>query len=452
MSPSVPIRRLGKYANYLVVLILVLLPFHAVFTTWAGSNFGHIDLFRIWKELLMVPLGVVAAYIVYKDPGTQKEMRQSWLAKLILIYTAIFVAYAGVAFARNWVTPEAIAFSVVTNLRFVWFLLIVWAISRVDSLIIHEWQKILFAPAALVVMFGLLQRFVLEPDFLRHFGYGPDTIPAVQTVDNKIEYRRIQSTLRGANPLGAYLVVIMTATVARLRRHKWLALFLAASAVLLFYTYSRSAWIGLAVSLAVFGWLQLGSRRGRRVMVVSLGLAVIVAAGLTWQLRTNDTLQNTLFHSDENSTSATSSNEARTSALTTAAVEVVRHPMGWGPGTAGPASFRNQLANPRIGENYYLQIFQEVGVIGGVLFIAILVVLVRDLLQRKRYVLAQVLIATFAGLAVINLISHAWADDTLSMLWWGMAGAAMAFPAILPKELKHEQKTKSQQKTKTAVV
>lgn len=452
MSPSVSIRRLGKYANYLVALILVLLPFHAVFTTWAGSNFGYIDAFRIWKELLMVPLGLVAAYIVWRDSGTWQELRSSWLAKAILIYTVLFVVYAAWAFGTNRVSPVAVAFSLVTNLRFVWFFLIVWIISRVDSFIIHEWQKILFAPAGVVVLFGLLQRFVLPPDVLRHVGYGPNTIPAVQTIDNKIEYQRIQATLRGANPLGAYLLFVITATVARIKRHKWLAIFLAATSVVLFYSYSRSAWIGLVVALAVFAWLQLATRRGRQIMVLSLLLAGLVTVGLTWQLQNNDTLQNTLFHSDENSTSQQSSNQARSNALTTAAQEVVRQPLGQGPGSAGPASFRNEVSPPRIAENYYLQIGQEVGIVGLAVFLLILVLVARNLLQRRRYVLAQILLASLAGLTVVNVLSHAWTDDTISLLWWGFAGAVMALPAILPKELKDEQKTKNIKKHKSQAI
>jgi hypothetical protein len=30
------------------------------------------------------------------------------------------------------------------------------------------------------------------------------------------------------------------------------------------------------------------------------------------------------------------------------------------------------------------------------------------------------------------MLSHAWADDTISLLWWGLAGVAVA-RLILPK-------------------
>lgn len=442
ISPAM--RRLATIANYGVAVVLVLLPFHALFTTWAGSNFGYLDVFRIWKELIMVVMGLAAAYLLYRDSLFRQQLGRSWMVRLILIYTALFAGYAMWAMTTDRASAPAVAFSLVTNLRFIWFFLIVWVFSRYDALIVQEWQKLLFIPAGLVVLFGLLQRYVLPMDFLRHFGYGPDTIPAVQTIDEKVEYRRIQSTLRGANPLGAYLMLIMTAVVARLRRHRWLILFFAVCSVVLFFTYSRSAWIGLFVSLAVLGWLQLSSRRGKQVMIASFVLAILVGGFALWHLQDHDTVQNTLFHSDEYSQSAQSSNEARSNALTGGVKDIVSHPLGGGPGTAGPASFRNTEATPRIAENYFLQIGQEVGIAGLIILLIIMFAVARNLWKRRRYVQAQVLLATFCGITVINFLSHAWTDDTLSLLWWGLAGAMMSLPAILRKEITHDTKTKNQ--------
>jgi hypothetical protein len=42
--------------------------------------------------------------------------------------------------------------------------------------------------------------------------------------------------------------------------------------------------------------------------------------------------------------------------------------------------------------------------------------------------LALVLFASFIGISFVNLLSHAWTDDTIAYIWWGLAGAAMALP------------------------
>jgi hypothetical protein len=55
-------------------------------------------------------------------------------------------------------------------------------------------------------------------------------------------------------------------------------------------------------------------------------------------------------------------------------------------------------------------------------------------------------LASLIGISVINLVSHAWMDDTLSLLWWGLAGIALA-PAII-KGKHYEKQTKSEKVAK----
>src|SRR5690606_10163189 len=115
--------------------------------------------------------------------------------------------------------------------------------------------------------FGLLQAFVLPHDFLRHFGYGPGTIPAYATVNNDSDYYRVFSTLRGANPLGAYLLIpisVLTVLMVGAKRNWRQAALLAGSFVVLFFTYSRSAWIGVVLTIGTILALSLRSQKARR--------------------------------------------------------------------------------------------------------------------------------------------------------------------------------------------
>ena len=66
-------------------------------------------------------------------------------------------------------------------------------------------------------------------------------------------------------------------------------------------------------------------------------------------------------------------------------------------------------------------------IIGGVAYL---------LWSHRSDPLALSLFASLIGLTVINLLSHAWADDTLAYLWWGFAGVAMAPRAILADRVK----------------
>jgi O-antigen ligase len=219
----------------------------------------------------------------------------------------------------------------------------------------------------------------------------------------------------------------MTAALGAVRRHASLWWLLGASSLVLLFTYSRSAWLGAIVALALLVWYFLPNSLRKMALLLAV-VAVLAGAGGISQLRHNDTVQNTVFHSDENSAAYVSSNAARSSAMTEGLREVWQQPFGRGPGTAGPASYRNFSA-PRIAENYYIQLAQEVGVVGLALFVAINLLLVNELWRRRRDPLALVLLASLVGITLVNMLSHAWADDTLAVLWWGLAGVAMSLPA-----------------------
>jgi hypothetical protein len=430
--------KLAQKISWIVAAVLVFLPFHALFTTWLGSNFGRLDAWRIWKELVIVVLAVLAIWLAWTDKYIRKWLKTNWLPRLILIYTLLYIGTGIWALAVGNVNSSALIYSLLSNLRFLGFFMIALTAATKSEFLKRNWRKLLAIPAVIVVGFGLLQRFVLPYDFLQHFGYGPKTIPAYQTVDNKIDYRRIQSTLRGANPLGAYLVLAIPALFLALKKQKsvrWLVLGL--SLIAIFYSYSRSAWLGLAVTTALLIYWSLHSQKLKQATILGVVIATLVIGGGVLVLRSSHVVQNTVFHTDTTSGSPDSSNEDRLAALEEGAQDVLHEPLGRGPGTAGPASFRNNHS-PRIAENYFLQIGQEVGWLGIALFVAINFMVAKMLWQQKSDVLARLLLAALVGLNVVNMLSHAWADDTLGLMYFGLAGIALS-PAILEtKRTKHE--------------
>jgi hypothetical protein len=417
----------------LIAAVFALLPFHAVLTVWAGSNFGHYDWFRLWIELLLVPLTPLTLAAVYGNEKLRAMWRRDALVWVCLAYICWQVVLGLFALHAGWVNRTALLTGWATDLRFIAFLLICWAIASQRRWLAARWRELLLLPAAAVTLFGALQAWLLPADILRHVGYGKDTIQPFSTVDQKAAYVRVQSTLRGPNPLGAYMAMVITALAAQVLRkagRQWriaAAVFLALAFVVLGATYSRSAYIGTALSLGTAAWLLLTSERAKTWLLVAAGVFVLVAGAAFAGLRHNDQFQNTFFHTDEHSHSGASSNAVRTSALTQGARDMLDHPLGRGPGSAGPASVHNSQP-PRIAENYYLQIGQESGWLGLGLFLAANVLVVLKLWQRRGQQLAIVLLASLVGISFINLLSHAWADETLGMLWWGFAGIALSLP------------------------
>src|SRR5581483_8141266 len=100
-------------------LILVVLPFHAFFTTWLGANFGHLDLFRIWKELLIVPLGLAALWLLWRDKLLLRWLLDTRLFHLIVIYIMLFIVTGVIATARHQVNANALIYAWLADLRFI---------------------------------------------------------------------------------------------------------------------------------------------------------------------------------------------------------------------------------------------------------------------------------------------------------------------------------------------
>jgi O-antigen ligase len=155
--------------------------------------------------------------------------------------------------------------------------------------------------------------------------------------------------------------------------------------------------------------------------VVLVGLILIAVA----LLKSNNTIQDIIFHTSKSSTVKTTSNGVRLYALRTNTSDVVHHPLGEGVGSAGPASTHNDKP-AKIAENFYVQIAQETGILGLFIFLLINIIVAYRLYINRKDQLSLVLLATLIGITIINLVSHAWADDTLSLLWWGFAGVALS--------------------------
>lgn len=421
--------------SWLAAGIIVLIPFHALLTVWAASLFGHYTEIRLWKEILLalVIATVIAAVIRGRQVGSIKRLLPDRLLHIIILYLLLLIGSAAVAVMVNAASPKAAAYGLLLDGRYIVFFLAVWYISYRNHWIMNHWRQLLLVPAVVVVVFGFLQFALLPPNFLSHFGYGPDTIAAVQTVDEKDAYQRVQSTLRGANPFGAYLVIIISACgilllrTQPIRRTLPIAGLLLASLVVLGLTFSRSAWLGAMAAIGWIIWQSIKTVRARQIVVLAGVVGMLVFAAVGYSLRDNDVFQNTILHTDENSQSLMSSNQGHLVASLTGAKDIIDKPLGSGIGTAGPASVYNTESNAsiRISENYFIQIGQEVGIVGMSLFILIIVAVAMRLWQSRELLLPQVLLASLIGISVVNLLSHAWTDDTLSYIWWGLAGTAI---------------------------
>ncbi len=424
------------------ILIFVLVPFHAFITVWGSTLVGHYAALRLWKEALLCLCVIGVLYLLATDRKIRSHTLSRRLVWLILGYIALNIIWGVLALNQHDVTAKALGYGLIVNLRFLIFFLVTWAVTLRMKRLRSNWIKFILWPAIIVVIFGITQELLLTPRFLEHFGYSKYTILPVQLVDNQPSLNRIQSTLRGANPLGAYLVVVISIAIGLLfkeritQRKRYLWIFIVASLIALFFTYSRSAWVGMLISAGTL--VFIGAKAEVRKQSFAIGAAGLLILGVLavgfWQ---NSNVQNALLHTSENAKPHVTSNEARSSALKSGLSDLADHPLGDGTGTAGPASVYNNKP-PRIAENYFVQIGQELGWLGLGIFVLINVGVGYLLWLRRADPLALSLFAALIGITFINLLSHAWTDDTLAYIWWGLAGIAMVADQRIKTDEEHK--------------
>ncbi len=424
----------------IITIILLLVPFHAFLTVWISSGTGHYTAIRLWKEVLLAIASLGALYLFIFDKKVRLSTLYHELTWLIIAYAAVQLVWGAWAFHYHHVTAKALGYGLLVNLRFVLFFLVAWVVGSRTPRLSMQWSKLLIWPALIVIVFGLVQEAFLPPRFLEHFGYSKFTVLPFQYVNNNPSLLRIQSTLRGANPLGAYLLLPISGLLVLMSvgKRNWRRGFMLAGAVVaLFFSFSRAAWAAAILVLIVIALARPNTLLKRRWLAWGLA-GVVVVAGITgFALRNNSRFENIVLHTQQHSAVVTTSNGNHASAFRKGLHDALHEPLGRGPGTAGPASVYNTGHSSRIAENYYLQIAQETGWLGLALFLAIIVFVGWLLWQRRTDPLALTLLASLVGISFVNLLSHAWADDTLAYVWWGLAGIAIATAAQKPARDKH---------------
>jgi len=410
----------------LMLAIFGLIVMHAPLTVWLGNVFdGSEVLIKAWKELLMIPAGLLLLVIVWRR--RQWGVFKNPFVLLAGLYAALHLALIPLYYSNS----AAVTAGLAIDLRYIAYFVLALALVQLYPQMRKLFLWVFLTGALLVVSFAIAQVFLLPIDFLSVLGYGDQTIQPYLTVDMNPDYVRISSTLRGPNPLGAYIVVVLALALAYLwhRRPKmtWqssslFGLLMLGSVVALWYSYSRSALVAAIVAVGLVFLLTIG-RRMPRWLWIGLFIAGFAVAGGLFAARDTSFVQNVILHDNPTTGGAITSNDGHLESLIDGTDRKLRQPLGAGIGSTGSASLFTD--KPLIIENQYLFIAHEVGWPGLALFVALFVMILVRLWKFRSDWLALGVLASGIGLALIGLLLPVWADDTVSIIWWGLAGLAI---------------------------
>ena len=404
--------------------LLMYLPFHAFFSTWAISIFGNELLLKSWKEIVLLIIALPITVVLLL-----KNFRQRLLINkinILIIAFATLVILLTIIKNNDYTSEFA---GLVIDLRFLIMFMIgqgiaIFITNKVFRILLF---KITILAGIFVVIFGAMQVLILPKDFLSNFGYQKDIIQPYFTIDNNEQQVRILSTLRGPNSLGAYLIFwvpFLAIMVQRYYKHsakvKILLLVLTITTLITLYgSRSRSGMLGVIISLIAV--TLLATNKKWRKIFSQLLIAGFVIFSLLLAFSWNSSfIQTNLNHKDPGEASEVNSDNQRLEYISNSIRTIITNPLGAGAGTVNLASTYGE--NPVTVENYYLHIAQQYGVVGLILFLTILIVVNYELWRLRQYDIAKALLAGSVGLAVANMFLPVWTDETVSMLWWGIAG------------------------------
>jgi len=414
---------------YAALLLVIFggIVIHAPLSVGLGVLFPQFDLvIKTWKEILMM-VALVLAIVIVTRRGLWKEMFRDWILRLIAMFAAIHMILIPVFYSG----PLPALAGLIIDLRYLLFFALVYVLLKLAPGYRRLMLQIGLAGAFVVVGFATLQ-FFLPPDILTYIGYGRDTIAPYLTIDKNPDYVRVNSTLRGPNPLGAYTVIVLSLLAAAATRQRlnlrdpkvrlWTLVLAVCSATALWISYSRSALVAAAVGIGIVLFAtvfrKFSPKKWIALIIVVFAMGGALVAGLGGSF-----VSNVILHENPEGGSSVSSNEEHVSSLGLGFERLISQPIGAGIGSTGSASLFGD--NAIVIENQYLFIAHESGWIGIGLFVAIFGLVLFGLWRRRAGWVALGVFASGVALGAIGLLQPVWVDDTVSIVWWGLAAVAL---------------------------
>ncbi len=453
--------------EWLTLGLIVLLPFHALFVTVGtrlllGSGHAPMAILAGWKEavlgviLLIAFIEIVRATLHRSDDsgivaaGHVDLIDASILALLLLSVALLLTGHPSVT--AHYIL--GFKYDFIPLIAFLILRRVPWSDDFKNRV-----PLLLLVTGCIVALYGVLT-FFLPMSFFVNLGYsdahslylanGP--LAAFQQIGDSA-VRRIQSTFSGPNQFGLWLLIPWSVVMVEIVRRKvfsfWFLVFsFLLIAIALLLTFSRAAWIGaFVIFVAALG--QLPPKTFMKIIVPlivagALGLVMVLQSGPSVFLR----LGSDRGHFER----------------PLQAIQMMRDfPLGTGLGTAGPATNRTHDAcvfletgddpswaksNPNLcvftgktqvqpagkvcncpvlPENWYLQMGVEMGVIGFLLYAALIVILLMrlrvmsyGLRVTKVSELTLPIFFAFFALSVAALFLHAWEDAAVAYSVWAL--------------------------------
>ncbi|MDO8444024.1 MAG: O-antigen ligase family protein [bacterium] len=348
----------NKIRFWLIEALVIFLPFSA----WLVSLTGRPEISLI-RDILVFSLFLVSLF-EFKIDNFKKPLPIIILVYIFVILLSYFWVQASTAQwfrgAKFSITPMLLMLTLIT--------------SKLEKKEIRIIVKTIIGTSLIVIVLAILELLGFKLPTVSVLS-GAGALESINLV-GALKINRLASVLAGPNALGLYLLVIISILLGWREEIKHYKPILFFSALILILTFSRSAWIGLIVLLL---YLAIFKYKLSFVKISYLFiLLVVLVSGIFYLSKKSQTLSQIFNHG-----LSTDMRLEQYNRIIKEKFEIGL--LGRGAGAAGPST-QNRLDNGpnRWTENTYLDIFEEFGLIGVMLFISIILLILKESVKNRQ--------------------------------------------------------------------
>ena len=325
-----------KWFDKCVQALLIFLPWSTVLSVFLVYKIG-VPGGNFLKEILLGIIGILWLVLIFNKWKTAKKfpIQWGWLDSIILAYilimTVVTIFTTGV---RGLIFGGRYDFI---------FLIVFWIFYHGSDFLkfpmMHYIRIFLISSGIMLLVSGLL-KFPLSEELLLYLGYSQyvsawdfgGAPPIFHGIDGA-SVRRFQGLLDGPNTMGAFLIIFMGLITYFFHRKKdWyfaIGLVVFVAIVMVFYTYSRSAVLGMIGGsvVALLGGLGFLFRNYKKQLLA----LILIGRGFGWILMVK------YSGSSESLIGREGSTKGHAERMLVGVNRFLEKPLGHGMGSAGPA-------------------------------------------------------------------------------------------------------------------
>lgn len=385
------IYKITFYFFWLVLLILPFWPAAIELLTYRSSfSAGQIFYIRQWYEPVLLLVFFLTVFNPYWEKHKLNLKLVDWLVLLYLLWAVASIFVSGETISQG-----------IQGLRYNGLFFLFYLLARYSFFSDQRTaflSRLAIVLGKIIAIWAILEVAILKSGYWQRLGILPLTSSFGYGSEHRVvDVPQSMATLEGPNQLGSYLLLPFFMLLGRSEKKASDWIWLAIMAIGVVLSFSRSAILGLVIGVVIYLVIDRKISTKTKGLILAASLAIIVFAVIAFSI--SGGLVRDFFSHGSSSTQHLKSMIDTFKNNRTAGESIV----GQGIGTAGPASFNFQ---PSVQESWYLQVLSELGIVGLLLWISIVVLILKDFFKRDLGIALALV-----SISVAAIFLHTFADN-----------------------------------------